>query len=76
MRGGRSTFGVRHARVCVVDDTDPNPVDQISWCKVVRVPSRPFGKKTNLLLQHHQGFGIVTRGLPKLWREGSRKGQT
>jgi hypothetical protein len=22
--------------------------------------SRPFGQKTNLLSQHHQGFGIVT----------------
>ena len=27
----------------------PTPVEQISWCKVVRVPSRPFGRKTNLL---------------------------
>ena len=48
------------ARVCVVEDTDPTPVDQISWCKVVRAPSRPYGQKTNLLSQHHQGFGIVT----------------
>jgi hypothetical protein len=47
-------------RVCVVEDTDPTPVDQISWWKVVRAPSRPFGQKTNLLSQHHQGFGIVT----------------
>ena len=33
---------------------------RISWWKVVRAPSRPFGQKTNLLSQHHQGFGIVT----------------
>jgi hypothetical protein len=51
---------VHHARVCVVEDTDPTPPDQISWCKVVRAPSRPFGQKTNLLSHHHQGFGIVT----------------
>jgi hypothetical protein len=38
----RSVVGARHARVCVVEDTDPTPVDQISWCKVVRVPRRPF----------------------------------
>jgi hypothetical protein len=44
----------------VVEDTDPTPVDRISWWKVVRAPSRPFGQKTNLLSQHHQGFGIVT----------------
>jgi hypothetical protein len=60
MRGGRSAVGARHVHVCVVEDTDPTPVDQISWCKVVRVPSRPFGQKTNLLSQYHQGFGIVT----------------
>ncbi len=46
--------------VCVVEDTDPTPVDQISWWKVVRAPSRPFGQKTSLLSQYHQGFGIVT----------------
>jgi hypothetical protein len=54
-------------------DTDPTPVDQISWCKVVRAPSRPFGQKTNLLSQYHQGFGnrdvrvaeIVERELEK-----------
>ncbi len=40
--------------------TDPSPVDRISWWKVVRAPSRPFGQKTNLLSQHHQGFGILT----------------
>jgi hypothetical protein len=41
-------------------DTDSSPVDRISWWKVVRTPSRPFGQKTNLLSQHQQGFGIVT----------------
>ncbi len=51
MRGGRSAVGARHARVCVVEDTDPSPVDRISWWKVVRAPSRPFGQKTNLLSQ-------------------------
>jgi hypothetical protein len=60
MRGGRSAVGARHARVCVAEDTDPSPVDRISWWKVVRAPSRPFGQKTNLLSQHQQGFGIVT----------------
>ena len=60
MQGGRSAVGARHARVCVAEDTDPSPVDRISWWKVVRAPSRPFGQKTNLLSQHHQGFGIVT----------------
>jgi hypothetical protein len=41
--------------VCVwVEDTDPTPVDPISWCKVVCAPNRPFGQKTNLLSQHHQ----------------------
>ncbi len=30
MRGGRSAVGARHDRVCVVEDTDPTPVDQIS----------------------------------------------
>jgi hypothetical protein len=52
------------AHEMLVKDTDPSPVDQISWswswCKVVRAPSRPFGQKTNLLSHHHQGFGIVT----------------
>jgi hypothetical protein len=42
----------------VVEDTDPTPVDQISWWKVVHTPRRPFGQKTNLLSHHHQGFGI------------------
>jgi hypothetical protein len=60
MRGGRSTVGTHHVHVCVVEDTDPTPVDQISWWKVLRVLSRPFGQKTNLLSQYHQGFGIVT----------------
>jgi hypothetical protein len=44
------------ALACVI----PTPVDQISWCKVVHTPNRPFGQKTNLLSHHHQGFGIVT----------------
>ncbi len=56
-----------HHREGMVEDTDPTPVDQISWCKVVHVPNRPFGQKTNLLSQHHQGFGIMTRGLTRLW---------
>ncbi len=60
MRGGFSAVGARHVLVCVVEDTDPTPVDQISWCKVVHTPIRPFGQKTNLLSQHHQAFGIVT----------------
>ena len=60
MRGGHIAVGVQHARVCVVEDTDPSPVDRISWWKVVRAPSKPFGQKTNLLSQHQQGFGIVT----------------
>jgi hypothetical protein len=47
MREGRSVVGVRHASVCVVEDTDPRPVDRISWWKVVRAQSRPFGQKTN-----------------------------
>ena len=67
MRGGHTTVGARHARVCEVEESDPPPVEQISWCKVVHVPSRPFGEKTNLLSQHHQGFGIATRGLKRLW---------
>ena len=29
-------------------------------------PDTPFGQKTNLLSQHHQGFGITTRGLSRL----------
>jgi hypothetical protein len=37
------------------------------------VPSRPFGQKTNLLSQHHQGFGITTRGLPRLWWGTSKR---
>jgi hypothetical protein len=48
------------AYVCVAENTDPSPVDRISWWKVVRAQSRPFGQKTNILSQHHQGFGIVT----------------
>jgi hypothetical protein len=60
MRGGHIAVDVHHACVCVVEDTDPTPVDQISWCKVVHTPSRPFGQKTNFLSQYHQGFGIVT----------------
>jgi hypothetical protein len=60
MRGSHIAVGVHHAHVCVVEDTDPSPVDRISWFKVVRAPSRPFGQKTNLLSHHHQGFGIVT----------------
>ncbi len=60
MRGGRAAVGARHARVCVTEDTDPSPVDRISWWKVVLTPSRPFGQKTNLLSQHQQVFGIVT----------------
>jgi hypothetical protein len=42
-----------HRREGMVEDTDPTPVDQISWCKFVLTPSRPFGQKTNLLLHHH-----------------------
>jgi hypothetical protein len=59
MRGGHIAVGVQHDRVCVVEATDPTPQDQISWWKVVRTPNRPFGQKTNLLSQHHQGFGIA-----------------
>jgi hypothetical protein len=36
-------------------------------------PSRPFGQKTNLLSQHHQGFGIVTWGLPRVWWGSSKR---
>jgi hypothetical protein len=36
MRGGRSVVGAHHPHVCVVEDTDPTPVDQISWWKVLR----------------------------------------
>jgi hypothetical protein len=47
IKNGRSAVGACHARVCVAEDTDPSPVDRISWWKVVRAPSRPFGQKTN-----------------------------
>jgi hypothetical protein len=62
LREGRLCEVAQDAHVYVVEDTDPTPVDQISWCKVVHTPSRPFGQNTNLhLLSHHQqGFGIVT----------------
>ena len=75
MRDGRTSVGAWHVRVCEVEDTDRSPEDQISWWKVVRVPNRPFGQKTNLMSQHHQGFGIATRGLPRLWN-GSSNDQT
>ena len=52
MRDGRTEVGARYALVCEVEDTDRSAVEQISWCKVVHVPSRPFGQKTNLLSQH------------------------
>ncbi len=65
MSGGRSAVGV-------VEDTDSAPVMQISWCKVVNTQNRPFGQKTSFCLHHQEGFGITTRGLPRLWR-GSYK---
>ncbi len=40
---------------------------------IVHTPNRPCGKKTNLLSQYYQGFGIVTRGLPRLWRDTSTR---
>jgi hypothetical protein len=54
MRGGHIAVGVQHARVCVVEDTDPSPVDQISWCKVVRAP-------TDLLDSRRIYCHIITR---------------
>ena len=39
MRGGHIAVGVQHARVCVVEATDPTPVDQISI--VARELERP-----------------------------------
>jgi hypothetical protein len=66
LSGGRSVVGVRHDHVCEVKDPDATPVIQISWFTVVRVPSRPFGQKTSLFSQYQQGFGIATRGLPRL----------
>jgi hypothetical protein len=41
MRGGRSAVGARHARVCVAEDTDPSPVDRISWWKVEFEKAKP-----------------------------------
>jgi hypothetical protein len=35
-----TVVGARHAPVCEVEDSDATPVDQISWCQVVCVPSR------------------------------------
>ena len=61
---GRTGVGTRHARVSEVEETDRSPTEQISWWKTAHVPIRPFGQKTNLLSQDHQGFGIMTRGLP------------
>jgi hypothetical protein len=37
MRGGHITVGAQHVRVCVVEDTDPTPVDQISRSQGVRL---------------------------------------
>ena len=39
MRAAHTSVGTRHARVCEVEDTDPTPVEQISWYKVVHVPN-------------------------------------
>ena len=58
--------------MCEDEDTDRSPVEQMSWYKVV--PNRPFGQKTNLLSQYHQGFGIVTRYRDCV--EGATKDQT
>jgi hypothetical protein len=40
MRDGCTTVGTWHALVYEVEDTDRSPLEQISWCKVVLVPSR------------------------------------
>ncbi len=71
MWGGHVVVDKRH--VYEVEDTDPTPVEQISWYKVVHTRIRPFGQKSNLLSQHHQGFGIATRGLPRLWWGSSKR---
>ena len=46
MRKVHSAVGARRARVCEGEELDPSRVDQISWCKNVRVLSRPLGQKT------------------------------
>ena len=56
MRGGHSAVGVRHALVCVTEDTDPSPVDRISWWKVVRTPSRPFGQNDEFTVTASSGI--------------------
>ena len=42
MRKGHSDVGGSRARVCEGEELDPSRVDQISWCQVVRVLSRPL----------------------------------
>jgi hypothetical protein len=58
----RSAVGARHVRVCEGEDVDPSRMDQISWCQVVRVLSRPLGQKTSSQSHHQQGFGIARKG--------------
>jgi hypothetical protein len=52
--------------VCVVAFNHSEKGDILTKELLVHKTGR--GKKTNLLSHHHQGFGIVTRGLPRLWR--------
>jgi hypothetical protein len=47
-------------KYCLVTFTRCRFRSQLLWYKVVLTPNRPFGQKTNLLSQYHQGFGIVT----------------
>jgi hypothetical protein len=77
MPGGRSAVGARHARVCEVEDTDATPVTQISWCKVVRAPSRPFGLKERPVCTHSitRDSGSRHEGCRDC-DEGATKGQT
>ncbi len=56
MRGGHTAVGARHARACEVEDFDPNPVDQITWSQVVRVPSRPFWTEDKFVVTSSSGI--------------------
>ncbi len=56
MRKGHSVVGARRAHVCEGEELDPSRSDQISWCQVVLVLSRPLGREDQFTVTASAGI--------------------
>ena len=53
----------RYVHVCETEDSDTTPVEQISWCQVLRLPNRPFGLTKQTFWTEDQFVGTSSPGI-------------